>query len=70
MCFAAFGLGQLRGHFEGVVGAAAVAAGVAGNQFQRVVVGSQFQRAEAALLIFERAAQQRGDLFFAERLST
>ena len=68
MCFASVGHGQLRGDFEGVVGVAAVAAGVAGDQFQRIVVGGELQRAEAAFAVFERAAEQRDDLLFAERL--
>ena len=68
MCLPRLRLGQLRGDFEGVVGAAAVAAGVAGDQLQGIVVGGELERAQAALAIFESAAQQRGDLFLAERL--
>ena len=56
MCLRLFG-SQLRGHFQRVVGVAAVAAGVAGDQFQRIVVGGQLHRAQAALAIFDSAAQ-------------
>jgi len=62
--------GQLGGDFEGVVGRAAVAAGVAGDQLQGIVIGGQSQSAEAALLVFQGAAEKSGDLLFGERLRT
>ena len=65
--FSALGLRQLRGDFKRVVGAAAVAAGVAGDEFERVVVGSDFKRAEAALFVFQSPPQERRDLLFGQR---
>ena len=43
--------GQLRGDLESVVCVAAVAAGVAGNQLQGVLVGGQLQCAQPALAV-------------------
>jgi hypothetical protein len=60
-------VGELRGDFERVVGAAAVAAGVAGDELERIVVGGQFLRAEAAFAVFESLTEQDGDAIFAER---
>ena len=48
--------GELRGDFQGVVGVAAVAAGIACNQLQRIVVGGELEGAEAAVGIFKGAA--------------
>ena len=48
--------------------AAAIAAGVAGDQLQRFVVGGQAPAAQAAFRVFQGAAQQRRDAFFAQRL--
>jgi hypothetical protein len=59
---------QLRGHFKRVVGVAAVAARVAGNQFQRIVIRGQSECAKAPLAIFKGTAQQRCDLFLGQRL--
>ncbi len=58
---------QLRGDLQRVVGVAAVAAGVAGDHFERIVVSGQLQRAETALTVFQGSPQQRGDLFVGER---
>ena len=58
----------MRGDLQGVVGVTAVAAGVAGDQFQRIVVRGQLQRTEAALAVFEGAAQESDDLGFGKRL--
>ena len=67
MCFVLVRDGQLRGDLERVVGVAAVAAGVAGDQLQGVVVGGDLQCAQAAFFVFQRSAQQRGDLLLVER---
>ena len=74
-CFASQGFvdvlaftSQLGGDFEGVVGRAAVTAGVASDQLQGIVIGGQSQSAEAALLVFQGAAEKSGDLLFGERL--
>ena len=60
--------GKLRGDFEGVVGAAAVSAGVAGDEGEGVVVGGEFEGAEAAFAVFEGAPQESSDALFTERL--
>ena len=60
--------GELRGDFEGVVGVAAVAAGVAGDERESVVVGGERERAEAAVFIRQSSTQQGGDLLLLERL--
>ena len=60
--------GKLRRHFQRVVGAAAVAAGVAGHQLQRVVIRGDFHCAEAALLVLKRLAQQLRNRLVAQRL--
>ena len=57
--FAAVRGRELRRNFQRVVGVADVSAGVAGDQFERIVVGSQVQRAQAAFFVVERAPQQR-----------
>ena len=59
--------GQLRGDFEGVVGAAAVAAGVAGDELQRIVVGCDLLCAQASFAVFESFAEQGCDARFAQR---
>ena len=46
-----------------------VAAGIAGDQFQRVIVGSQLQRAQAALFVGQRPPQQAHNLLVLERLA-
>ena len=64
----AFLLRQPGSHFQNVVGAARVAAGVAGDFLQHVVGRGQIHFAQAALAIGERPPQQQHDLVFGERL--
>ena len=66
--FRRIGSGKLRCNFKSVVCAAAVAAGVTGDQFQRFVIGPEFQRTESALAIGQRPLEQRDDLLFFQRL--
>ncbi len=63
-----FVLRERGGDFEGVVGAAGVAAGVGGDLFQRAIVGCEVEVAEAALGVFERSLQQGDNLLLGERL--
>ena len=58
----------MRGDFEGVVGVAAVSAGVAGDEVERVFVGGEFERAQAAFGVRQGAVQQRGNLLLGELL--
>ena len=57
----------MRGDLQRVVGVAAVAAGVAGDQLQRIVVGGQLERTQTTLVVCEGAAQEGRDLSFGER---
>ena len=56
------------GDFEGVVGAAGVAAGVGGDLAKGVVVGLEVEVAEAAIGVGEGALQELDDLIFGELL--
>ena len=67
MCIGCGGC-ELGRHFERVVGVAAVAARVAGDHLQRLVVGCKPERAQAAFLIGQRSFEQRDDLILFERL--
>jgi len=58
----------LGGDFEGVVGGAAVAAGVAGDEGEGIVIGGEVEGAEAAFSIRKSAVEELGDVLFAERL--
>ncbi len=63
-----WGFRQPRRDFQNVVGAARVAAGVAGDLLQHVVGGRQIHFAETALVVGESPPQQQDDLLFSQRL--
>ncbi len=60
-------LRETRRYFETVEGMACVSVGVAGEQFERFMVGFEMKSAEAALLIRERAFEQGEDLLIGKR---
>ena len=60
--------GQRGGHFQHVVGAASVAAGIGRDLFQDVVGRPQLHRAQAAFFVTQGALQQLDNLFFSQRL--
>ena len=56
----------MGGDFEGVVGVAAVSAGVAGDEGEGVGVCGEVEVAEAPIRILKRPAQEVDDFFFGE----
>ena len=60
--------GQRGGHFQHVVGAAGVAAGIGCDFFQDFVGRLQLHRSQAAFFITQGALQQFDNLFFSQRL--